>query len=239
MVMVDKNPSGLLKHFQNFKVPIEPKINNDSDLLGAIKFVSWLNDFTGTLKGENNGYVPCEDCVGCCTSSYFIHLKPTDKNSIKHIPNELMFPAPGLPKGNYLLGYNENGHCPMFKKGRCSIYEHRPETCRQYDCRVYPATGIFPDDKNSPIYRKAKGWKFDISTSNDIKAFEAVQKASTFITKYRELFPKTFFPSNAPQQAVLAIRIHSEFMRFDSDENEKAVRALVDLIVMKYGDQGR
>jgi Fe-S-cluster containining protein len=213
-------------------------LNRGSNLSESVKFASWLNDFTGTLKGKNNGYVPCGDCVGCCTSAYFIHLKPTDKNSIKHIPRELMFPAPGLPKGNYLLGYDENGYCPMFKKGRCSIYKYRPETCRQYDCRVYPATGIFPDDKKSQIYEKAKGWKFDISSSNDIKAFEAVQRASKFITKYRELFPKKFFPRNAPQLAVLAIRIHLELMKIDSDKIEKTAQALVDLIVLKYGSHG-
>lgn len=149
-----------------------------------------------------------------------------------------MFPAPGLPKGNYLLGYDENGHCPMFKKGRCSIYAYRPETCRQYDCRVYPATGIFPDDKKSQIYQKAKRWRFDLSSPDDRKAFEAVQKASRFITQYRELFPETFFPRNAPQQAALAIRIHLEFMPVDKDEIEKTADAMVDFIVLKYGKQG-
>ena len=143
-----------------------------------------------------------------------------------------MFPAPGLPKGHYLLGYDENGHCPMFKDGQCSIYEYRPETCLQYDCRVYPATGIFPDDKKSQIYKKAKQWSFDLSSSNDLKAFEAVQKASNFIIKYRELFPKTFFPINAPQQAALAIRIHMEFMHIDTDEIEKTAQALVDSIIL-------
>lgn len=186
------------------------------------------------LKGKKKGYVPCGNCVGCCTSSYFIHIKPTDKSSIDHIPSELMFPAPGLSQGNYLLGYDENGHCPMFKKGRCSIYEYRPETCRQYDCRVYPATGIFPDDETSQIYKKAKAWTFDISSANDMKVFEAVQRASTFITKYRELFPKEFFPRNAPQQAVLAIRIHLEFMQVDHSIIAKTGAKLVDLIVSKY-----
>jgi Fe-S-cluster containining protein len=214
------------------------KKNEYSKLLESVKLTNWLNEFIGTLRGKNNGYVPCGDCVGCCTSSYFIHLKPTDKNSIKHIPRELMFPAPGLPKGNYLLGYDENGHCPMFKKGRCSIYACRPETCRQYDCRVYPATGIFPDDKKSQIYKKAKVWKFDISSSDDMNAFEAIQKAATFITEYRKLFPKAFFPRNAPQQAVLAIKIHSEFMQVENDEIEKTAQTLVDSIVCKYGNHG-
>jgi uncharacterized protein len=210
-------------------------MNKDSKLPKLTKFADWLNDFIGTLKGINSGYVPCGDCVGCCVSSYFIHIKPTDKNSIQHIPKELLFPAPGLPKGNYLLGYDGNGHCPMFKKGGCSIYTHRPETCRHYDCRVFPATGIFPEDKNSQIYKKAKDWKFDLSSSNDRKAFDAVQKAAAFLINYRELFPKAFYPSNAPQQAVLAIRIHLEFMKIDRSEMETTPQALADLIVLKYG----
>lgn len=200
-----------------------------------MKFTLWLNDFIKALKGLNNGEVPCGDCVGCCTSSYFIHLKPTDIKSFKHIPEELMFPAPGLPEGNYILGYNEKGHCPMFDKGKCSIYEFRPETCRQYDCRVFPATGIFPEDKNSQIYRKAKKWKFDTSSSEDQKLFQAAQKASKYLTTYGKLFPDKFLPANAPQLAVFAIRIHSEFINMDMDEFDKKAIELAELIIRKYG----
>jgi uncharacterized protein len=200
-----------------------------------MRFSNWLNAFTATLKGESEGNVPCGECVGCCISSYFIHIKPTDTDSINHIPKELMFSAPGLPKGHYLLGYDEKGHCPMFKDGRCSIYCYRPETCRQYDCRVYPATGIFPDDDTSQIFKKAKGWKFDVSSPEDMEAFEAVQTASKFIRKYKDLFPKQFFPCNRPQQAVLAIRIHSEFIRIERDKIETNSKTIVDAIVKKYG----
>ena len=35
------------------------------------------------------------------------------------------------------MGYDERGHCPMLVDGDCSIYEHRPRTCRTYDCRVF------------------------------------------------------------------------------------------------------
>ena len=30
----------------------------------------------------------------------------------------------------------------MLVDGRCSIYEHRPRTCRTYDCRIFTATGL-------------------------------------------------------------------------------------------------
>jgi len=212
------------------------KVVKNPNLSDSMKFSSWLKEFTGTLKGINNGSVPCGECMGCCTSSYFIHIKPTDTESINHIPKELMFPAPGLPKGHYLLGYDDKGHCPMFKGGRCSIYTYRPETCRQYDCRVYPATGIFPDDEKSVIFRKAKDWKFDVSSSEDIEALEAVRASSKFIEKYHDHFPKEFVPGNRPQQAVLVIRIHSEFIGVDSENIEINAQKLVNLIVSKYGN---
>ncbi len=211
------------------------KVVKNSNLADSMKFSIWLKEFTGALKGINDGSVPCGECVGCCTSSYFIHIKPTDRESIKHIPRELMFPAPGLPKGHYLLGYDDKGHCPMFKGGRCSIYSYRPETCRQYDCRIYPATGIFPDNEKPEILRKAKGWNFDVSSSEDIEAIEAVRASSQFIEKYHDHFPKEFIPRNSPQQAVLAIRIHSEFIGIDSQEIESNAQEIIKLIVSKYG----
>ena len=211
------------------------KVVKNSNISDSMNFSSWLKEFTGTLKGINDGSVPCGECVGCCTSSYFIHIKPTDTECINHIPKELMFPAPGLPKGHYLLGYDDKGHCPMFKGGRCSIYTYRPETCRQYDCRVYPATGIFPDDEKSQIFRKAKDWKFDVSLSEDIEALEAVRVSSKFIEKYHDRFPKEFIPRNSPQQAVFAIRIHSEFIGVDSENIESNAQKIINLIVSKYG----
>ena len=211
------------------------KVDNKSKFPESPKFSNWLKSFTGTLKGINDGNVPCGECVGCCTSSYFIHIKPTDTESINHIPKELMFPAPGLPKGHYLLGYDEKGHCPMFRNGKCSIYTYRPETCRQYDCRVYPATGIFPDDDTSQIVKKAKGWKFDVSSPEDIEVFEAVRVSAEFIKKYHDCFPKEFIPGNSPQQAVFAIRIHSEFIGVEDENIKSNAQKLANLIVSKYG----
>ena len=109
-------------------------------------FSTWLKS---TIEGQKSGDgndVPCGECVACCTSSYFIHIGPEETNTLSHIPSKLKFPAPGLPKGNIVLGFDEDGKCPMFVDSKCSIYEHRPKTCRTYDCRIYPATGIFIND---------------------------------------------------------------------------------------------
>lgn len=43
-------------------------------------------------------------------------------------------------------------------EGGCRIYDHRPRTCRSYDCRVFAATGIEPDQ---PLVAAWVGtWRF-------------------------------------------------------------------------------
>lgn len=206
-----------------------------TDFPEPVAFSDWLKGFIKSLEGENDAYVPCGDCVGCCTSSYFIHIKPSDTESIKRIPKELLFPAPGLPKGNYLLGYDENGHCPMFKNNKCSIYQDRPETCRQYDCRVFSATGILPEEDKEEIVLKVKGWQFDLMRTEDTNAYRAVQSAARFLMEFKDSFPKGFLPKNTAQQAVMAVRIHKEFIEEEEEMTEKERTKKVDIIVSKYG----
>ena len=79
----------------------------------------------------------------------FIHIQPEETQTLQRIPRALLFPAPGLPKGHVLMGYCDKGQCPMLVDNQCSIYEHRPQTCRDYDCRVFAATGISVDQQPS------------------------------------------------------------------------------------------
>ena len=39
----------------------------------------------------------------------------------------------------------------MLIDDKCSIYEHRPRTCRVYDCRVFPAAGVTIDDPDKAL----------------------------------------------------------------------------------------
>ena len=78
-----------------------------------------------------------------------------------HIPGALLFAAPNLPKGHVLMGFNQHGHCPMLIDNRCSIYDHRPRTCRVYDCRVFTAAGLEPDDERKVLITlRARRWRF-------------------------------------------------------------------------------
>jgi hypothetical protein len=62
-----------------------------------------------------------------------------------------------------VLGHDERGHCPMLVDGACSIYEHRPRTCRTYDCRIFAATDLDAadgDDRKAQIARRVEQWRF-------------------------------------------------------------------------------
>ena len=43
-------------------------------------------------------------------------------------PQDYCPPAPGMPPGHTVLGYDEAGDCPMLVAGACSISAHRPRT---------------------------------------------------------------------------------------------------------------
>ncbi len=209
--------------------------NNPTQTFAVGSFTQWLNELIGSLEGQNDTNVPCGECVACCTSSYFIHLKPTDKQTLRHIPKNIIFPAPGLPKGHFLLGYDENGHCPMFKENKCSIYNYRPETCRQYDCRVYAATGFSLENEKKPlISSQTKHWKFDISSASDAEAMQAVKLAAKFITEHYAYFPAGFIPSSIPQQAIMAIRIYTVFIGLSQEKIDGQVKELVKSVVLKF-----
>ena len=117
--------------------------------------------------------VPCGACTACCTSSQFVHIEPDETETLAHVPAALRFPAPGLPKGHVVLGYDERGHCPMLVDGACSIYEHRPRTCRTYDCRVFAVTGVEPEGQPA-IAARVREWRFEI---DDRERWDAVRAA--------------------------------------------------------------
>src|SRR3954468_8322245 len=132
---------------------------SDEPDLEAGEFASWIVDMQAALRGERDAEVPCGTCTACCTSSQFVHIAPDETDTLAHIPAQLLFPAPRLPEGHVLLGYDDRGHCPMLIDGRCSIYEHRPRTCRTYDCGVFPAAGIEPlEDEKPLIAERARRW---------------------------------------------------------------------------------
>jgi Fe-S-cluster containining protein len=176
----------------------------DTHSLPAGRFSSWLDQV-----GVD---VPCGTCTACCTSSQFVHIAPDERDTLARIPKALLFPAPGLPKGNVVMGYDERGHCPMFVDGACSIYDHRPRTCRTYDCRVFPAAGMEPDhDGRARIAEQVRRWRFDFPERDDEVLQSAVQAAAGYLRANANRLGG-LVPSNATQLASLALRIRDVFL---------------------------
>lgn len=164
-------------------------------MLVAGPFAEWRSQMLAALRGERASDVPCGTCSACCTSAQFVHIDPDEDDTLARIPRDLLARAPGLPRGHMILGYDERGHCPMLREGRCSIYDHRPRACRMYDCRVFAAAGIEPVDKPA-IAEQARRWEFTYPTANDRAEHDAVLHAAAALAR----------SGDTPTATALAVR---------------------------------
>jgi uncharacterized protein len=196
-------------------------VEDDARDLPAGDFSSWMIEVQGAIRGRRDADVPCAGCTACCTSSQFVHIEPDETDTLARNPKELLFPAPLLPRGHVVMGYDERGHCPMLIDNRCSIYEHRPRTCRTYDCRVFPAAGVEIDDADKAlIAQRVRRWRFSYPTPADREVHDAVQRAAASLTAQQGA-------TNATQRAVLAVETHERFLPGPSlpGHGDAAVRA--------------
>ena len=153
--------------------------------LDAGAFAAWRDDVVRALTasdpdpdwaaGGGAVDVPCGECVGCCSSSMFVHIGPDETDALAHIPRALLFAAPGRPKGHVVLGYDERGRCPMLGEHGCTIYEHRPRTCRMFDCRVFTAVDVDVHAEAAPgsrtlIAERVARWRFRFDSEEDRSA---------------------------------------------------------------------
>ncbi len=196
---------------------------SDHGELPAGDFSVWLAQMLGALRGEQASDVPCDGCTACCRSSQFIHVGPDETDALAHIPADLLFPAPGLPSGHVLMGYDDHGHCPMLIDDQCSIYEHRPSTCRTYDCRVFPATGFeLADADKVDIATRARRWRFSFPTEADRAQRDAVQAAADYLRVHADLLPG--LGATETQLAVAAVEAHAVFVGRADDPSPDEVR---------------
>jgi uncharacterized protein len=198
-----------------------PGDDSTQPALPAGGFSSWLTEVRAAQRTDAGVTVPCGDCTACCTSSQFILIGPEETDTTSRIPSSLLFPAPGLPKGSVVMGYDDRGHCPMFVDGACSIYEHRPRTCRTYDCRVFPAAGLEPDGAGqSQIRARARQWTFDVRTTREHVLQAAVRAAARFLRSHTAAWPDGTVPRNPTQLAFLAVELHGLFLEDDVETGE-------------------
>ncbi len=214
--------------------------------LPAGDFSSWLAGMQQALRGRADSDVPCGTCTACCTSSQFVHIAPDEADALAHIPAELLFSAPRLPRGHVLMGYDQHGRCPMLIDQQCSIYAHRPRTCRTYDCRVLPAAGVELDEGEKVlIAERTRRWRFSHPTALDRVQHDAIQAAAATLSDHRGQLPAGAVPMNATALAVLAVEMHESFLEFDAQTGDgKLVRpdleaVRVELTARQLGPRSR
>jgi len=183
----------------------------ESEPLPAGNFSEWLRAMRRALAGGPGMEVACGDCVGCCTSSYFIKVRSHETAALQHIPREHLQPSPAEAQ-TQLMGYDAAGHCPMFDGRGCSIYQHRPETCRTYDCRIFSAAGIQAGAERSVINERVARWEFEYPAESDREEHRAVKAAAAFLRQHPVRFPNGMIPSRPSEIAVLAVKSYGVFL---------------------------
>jgi len=202
----------------------------------AGSFGTWLAGMDHVLTGNGESDVPCGGCTACCRSSQFIPIGPDEVVTLARIPAEVLFPAPRRPPGHMVLGYDERGHCPMLVDDRCTIYEHRPRTCRTYDCRVLPAAGVERDDVDErPVAKRARRWRFDYPEEGDEVRHAAVRAAAAFVREHPDQLPAAIVPANTTQRAILALWVRGAFVGEDGAGRPTLVEPAPEAVRVELG----
>jgi hypothetical protein len=188
--------------------------------LCPIPFFSWLCRVQAALAEEQPAEVPCGGCNACCRTSHVVHVRPDERRTRARIPRRFLLPAPGLPPGNLVLGYDRAGCCPMLIGGHCSIYEDRPLACRTYDCRIYAAAGIVAD--RAAIARRVDSWRFTYPSQNDRDRHAAVKAAASYIGQHAECLATAAARRDPLRVAVLAIAVHEAFLPDATGASDRA-----------------
>ena len=143
----------------------------------------WANQTHEQLTQGSEAQVPCGDCTACCGSNQFIHVRKQEP-AYTVIPSTMLVAAPGSDS-DFLLGHDAQGICPMLTDATCTIYTDRPHACRTYDCRIFSASGVYPDSSQPHIATRARQWAFDYANHEDQAAHQANQRAGAYLVEHQ------------------------------------------------------
>jgi Fe-S-cluster containining protein len=189
-------------------------------------FSAWLHAARESLRNGTGTDVACGECNACCRSAYFIHIQPGETKTLEALGKEALIDAPGLPAGHKLMGHDQDGKCARLIEERCTVYAHRPQTCRNYDCRVFAGAGITAGDDKPRINARVEQWRFDYPTPRDREEHEAVQAAAKFVRDHAAAFPGGRIPTDASRLAILALQVYEVFLEAPLNVEETARRVV-------------
>jgi len=97
--------------------------------------------------------VPCNGCTACCRGERVILAHGIDDPS-KYwwVPSDL----------GMVLAHKPNGECVYLTASGCTIHDHAPYACQQFDCRKWVRREreamvdlLIPDDLNGEVRKAA------------------------------------------------------------------------------------
>jgi hypothetical protein len=122
----------------------------------------------------------------------------------------------------------------MLIDNKCSIYEFRPETCREFDCRIFAATAIYMDDAAQVlISERAKNWYFDYDGDKSREDHATIRASAKFLKEKSHLFPDRFVPKSPTQLALMAIRVFRIFSELGEASGVKTTDAEIVKQILK------
>lgn len=73
--------------------------------------------------------IPCDGCTLCCHNDMVRLLPGDDKFEYETEPHPVL-------AGERMLAHKANGDCLYLGDKGCSIHDHKPQMCREMDCRI-------------------------------------------------------------------------------------------------------
>ncbi len=101
---------------------------------------------------NKNTEVPCNGCQLCCHRDTITIQVGDDAASYKTVPHERI-------PGALMLDHKPNDDCIYLGDAGCTIYERRPQICRDMDCRNIPQRYTFTQARAQgmlPLWKRGK-----------------------------------------------------------------------------------
>ena len=108
-------------------------------------------DFLAAWWCGNSGPVPCGTCTACCHYTDIAVDEGRDRRRLSHLLTKRS------PTGELVMrSRSDEARIHLGERG-CTVYAHRPEACRNFDCRVLAAIGLL---ESCGPQRPTPNWEF-------------------------------------------------------------------------------
>ena len=208
---------------------IDSEHTSPDQSLFAGNFQSWLQDTLYAFSNGQGASVPCGDCKACCRAGYFIPVHRQEWSTRAAIPARLLVTPPTHHRdGDFqLISTTRHGDCALLRNGACSIYRERPQTCRDYDCRLFAASGL--SSGYGEIDRQVARWHFHHESEESLRLHAAIRTAARFVIDNERAFPHRRVPKRPADITVVALKSHRVFL--DATAQSGAPEAIAKAIV--------